>query len=209
VVYSSYKDGPAGAWSAPQRIIDGASHPHGIPDYEAGFGGSMRLLAFASQGQPWVYFFWSLYSTGRVCYVYSTDDGQTWSDEDALAYEPISPLRQAHVGMPAPFWDASHGRVLVVYEYQAAGGGGAFLVYAYAPPGAPGRDWTRYEDPAHEPLRLFRPTLVSQASHLRGSEQPYGGSGPGWLLWVENTGAPELYRALIAPATLFSGTALP
>ena len=59
---------------------------YGIPDYEPGFGGTLRLLPFQYGGAAWVYFVWSLYSTGRVCLVYSQDGGVTWSGEDALAY---------------------------------------------------------------------------------------------------------------------------
>ena len=209
-VYASQKDGPTGPWSRPRLLIDGATQPDGIPDYEPGFGGTLQLLAFPSGGQAWVYAFWSLYSTGRICYAYSTDGGTSWSGEDALAYEPIGPARRAHLSDPVPFWDAAHARVFVIYRYAAIGGSaGAFPVYAYAPPGAPGHAWIRYEDPAHEPLRLFRPTLASQASHLRGPDQHGQGTGPVWLIWSEATGARELYRALVSPATLLSGTALP
>lgn len=234
-VYSSYKDGPSAGWSAPVFIIDGNSHPYGIPDYAAGFGGSMHLVAFSYNRQTWVYFFWALYSTGRICYVYSHNGGLSWSQEDALAYEPISPTRAAHIGEPLPFWDAAHNRVFVVYRYAPIargrdasdptfptetpgaggvqtdpaalirGGGGAFMVFSQAKPGATGRAWTMYEDPNHEPLRLFAQTQQNQASRLRASEPLYGTDYGVWLLWSEQTGERELYRAVVFPSTLLSG----
>jgi len=235
-VYSAYKDGPAGAWSAPAFIIDGNSKPYGIGDYAAGFGASMHMTAFSYNGARWVYFVWALYSTGRICYVYSSNGGLSWSHEDALAYEPISTARQAHIGEPIPVWNAYHSRVFIVYRYApiaqgidasdetfptetpganglrpdaaaiVASGGGAFLVYSYGKPGAPGRDWVQYEDPQHQPLRLFAQTQQNQASRLRGSETAGGTDRGLWLLWSESTGERELYRALVMPSTLLSGT---
>jgi hypothetical protein len=222
VVYSSYKDGPAGAWSAPQPIIDGNSHPDGIPDYEAGFGGTLRLLPFSAGGQDWVYFFWTLYSTGRICYVYSTDGGAHWSREDALAYNPIVPIPPppapfvppvvyGTVHEPIPLWDGAQQQVFVLYQFcdRSAARAGCYVAYAYAPPGAAGTAWVGREDSTHEPLRLFRSTLTSQAATLRSSEPGNAGSGSVWLIWQEATGARELYRALVSPATLLSGTVLP
>jgi hypothetical protein len=222
VVYSSYKDSPAGAWTVPQRIIDGNSHPDGIPDYEAGFGGTLRLLPFRYDGQEWVYFFWSLYSTGRICYVYSTDGGAHWSPEDALAYNPIVPIPPppapfvppvvyGTVHEPIPLWDSAQQQVFVFYQFcdRSTARAGCYVAYAYAPPGASGTAWVGREDSTHAPLRLFRPTLTSQATTLRSSEPGNAGSGPVWVIWREDTGSRELYRALFSPATLLSWTVLP
>lgn len=210
-VYVSHKDGPDGAWTTPHQIIDGNTQPYGIPDYlPGGTGHTMQLLAFTTGDHAWVYLFYSLYSTGRICFSFSSDGGATWSDEDALAYFPIPtglpPPINGTVHDPVPFYDASHARVLVVYQYcdRAYPGGGCFPVYAYAPPGTPGSAWTRYADPTHEPLRLFRPALASHSDLLRGTDQHGSGGRSVLLFWRETTGAHEVVLALLDLATLLS-----
>ena len=210
-VYISHKDGPDGAWSAPHQIIDGNTQPYGIPDYlPGGTGHTMQLLAFTAGEQSWVYLFYSLYSTGRICFSASADSGATWSGEDALAYFPIPtglpPPINGTVHDPVPFYDAGHARVLVVYQYcdRAYPGGGCFPVYAYAAPGTPGRAWTRYADPTHEPLRLFRPALASHSDLLHGTDQHGSGGRSVWLFWREAGDTHEAVMALLDLATFLS-----
>jgi hypothetical protein len=221
-VYVSTKDGPDGGWARPQLLIDGNAEPYGIPDYWPGYGGTMRLLAFSSQGTPWIYFFWSLYSTGRIAYSYSQDGGLTWSNEDALAYYPIyhvpspptpvvPPAVWGSVHWPAPFWDAEHGRVFVIYQYCAKNPANAqcFPAYSYSLPGGPGPSWVPYADPSREPVRLFQTTAANNAGNLRVTPSVLAGSGVVWLLWSERLSSRELYFAGVSPATLLSGNHRP
>src|SRR4051812_11093564 len=112
-VYSATKDGPQGGWTAPVLLVDGTNPPDGIPDYEPGFASpptnAMQVLAFSYQDAEWVYGFWSLYSTGRLGFVYSRDGGLTWSGEDAFGYHPIytPPLTPDPGGLP-PNWGSVH-----------------------------------------------------------------------------------------------------
>ncbi len=226
-VYTALKDGPGGAWQAvAQPLIDGGANPYGIPDYwPGGIDHSMQLLAFPdTAGHLWVLLTYSLYSTGRVCLFWNDQagDGSAWSGEEAIAYNPIfpvppaptpfvSPAVYATVHQPAPFYDRAHNLVFIIYQFcdRAPGGGGCFPVYAYAPPGGVGADWTRAEDPLHEPLRLFRSTRSSQADTFRVSDQHGTGSSPVALLWRESTGVREVFLALVWPSTLLSGSAAP
>lgn len=210
-VYAAYKDGPGGAWSSPVLIIDGNSHPDGIPDYSAGFGGKMAMLAFDYSGRPWVMFTWSLYSTGRICYSYSSDGGQSWSQEDALAYFPIPfatpPPINGTVHDPAPIFDPVRGLVFVVYQYcDRSGDGGCFPVYAYAPPATAGVDWTHYADPLHEPARVFRTTRFNSSDRFRSNQQPEPPGSSLDLMWRESTGQREIFFGEIYPATLLSNS---
>jgi hypothetical protein len=226
-VYTAVKDGPDGPWQPrPQPLIDGGANPYGIPDYwPGGIDHSMQLLAFPdTAGRRWVLLTYSLYSTGRICLFWNDQagDGTAWSGEDALAYNPILPVPPAPtpfvppsvyatVHQPAPFYDRAHNLVFVVYQFcdRHIGGGGCFPVYAYAPPGTAGRDWTRYEDPTHEPVRLFRSTLYNQSDTFRVSDQQGAGTSPVAFFWRETTGVREVYLALIWPATLLSGQTAP
>jgi hypothetical protein len=222
VVYTSSKDGSAGTWSAPQLIIDGNANPYGIPDYWPGYAGTMRFLTFSYQGAPWVYFFWSLYSTGRIAYIYSSDGGQSWSAEDALAYFPIfdvpppptpvqPPVVWGSAHWPAPFWDAEHQRIFTIYQYCSKDRArpGCFPVYSYSQPGGQGQSWVRYADPAQEPVRLFQTTLAGNSGTLRSTPAPLAGSGVIWLLWNERLSSREIYFAGVSPATLLSGNHRP
>lgn len=222
-VYSSYKDDARGSWRQPRFIIDGDSHPYGIVDYWPGSTG-MQMLSFPYQDRQWVYFFWSLYSTGRICYVYSSDGGATWSGEDAVAYNRSVPVPDSGTPFvppsvwggayePVPFWDSVHGHIFVVYRFRnrgaAAQSGEYFPAYTYGRPGEAGRDWTGYESNTTEPVRLFPPTQANSSRSFRGSDQHNAGSSPVYLMWLESTGSKELYFASLSPATLLSGTSLP
>lgn len=222
-VYTSYKDGAQGSWQEPHFIIDGDIHPYGIEDYWPGWTG-MQMLTFGYEGQQWVYFFWSLYSTGRICFVYSSDGGATWSAEDAMAYNsPVSvpepgtpfvpPVVWGSAYEPVPFWDAAHSRMFVVYRFRNRGDtsqtGAYFPAYAYGRPGDAGRDWIGYLSNTTEPIRLFPPTQANSSKSFRGSDQHGGGSSPVYLMWIESTGSKEMYFASVSPATLLSGTDLP
>jgi hypothetical protein len=226
-VYAATKDGPTGTWQPTgQPLIDGGANPYGIPDYwPGGIDHSMQLLAFPdTAGQQWVLLTYSLYSTGRICYFWNNQAGDpgAWSAEDALAYNPIVPVPPpptpfvppqvyATVHQPAPFYDRSHNLVFVIYQFcdRTAGGGGCFPAVAYAPPGAAGQDWIGAEDPAHEPVRLFRATRSSQADTFRVSDQQGTGSSPVAFIWRESTGVREVFFALVWPSTLLSGSTLP
>ncbi len=228
-VFTSYKDGVDGEWQHPHFIIDGDTHPYGIQDYWPGWTG-MQMLSFSYNGQQWVYFFWSLYSTGRICYVYSSDGGATWSSEDAMAYnqhvsvpDPGTPFVPLVVWgsayEPIPFWDESHERIFVVYRFRDRNvdstdkpSGEYFPAYAYARPHDIGRDWVGYESNATEPLRLFPSATTGGSMSFRGNDQHGGGGGkssPAYLMWVEQTGSKEIYFATFSPATLLSGATLP
>jgi hypothetical protein len=97
-VYSTYSDPTdSGSWHEPVELAnsDAMNSRLGILDY---WPSSLRLLAFTYQGRAFVYAFWSLYSTGRIAYVYSSDadspggpDGPHWSQEDTFAYFPPVP----------------------------------------------------------------------------------------------------------------------
>lgn len=219
VVYSGFKDGSGGAWQQVGPLIDGQSQPYGIRDYlPGGLDHSMRLTPFTdTAGQAWTYLFYSLYSTGRICYFYSRDGGATWSGEDALAYFPIPgggppPLVNGTVHGPSPFYDAAHNKVFVLYQYADRtypDGGGQFPVFAYSDPGADHGGWSRFADPLHEPVRLFRSTRFNAADRLRISEPPgeiTSAGAPAALLWREATGQREIYFAQLWPATLLSLT---
>jgi hypothetical protein len=226
-VYAAVKDGPAGNWqSVAQPLIDGGANPYGIRDYwPGGIDHSMQLLAFAdTSSQEWVLLTYSLYSTGRICVFWNGQAGDptAWSGEDAIAYNPIvgpppaptpfvPPHVYATVHQPAPFYDRAHNLVFIIYQFcdRTSGGGGCFPVYAYARPGAAGQDWTRYEDPLHEPLRLFRSTRSSLADTFRVSDQHDTGSSPVAFIWRESTGVREIFLALVWPSTLLSGTTVP
>jgi hypothetical protein len=220
-VYSAYKDGADDAWSPPAVLVD--NPPDGIPDYEPGFAGppstAMQLISFAYHDQPWLYGFWSLYSTGRLCFVYSADGGRTWSREDALAYHPISapPATQAPsagppavwgtVHWPSPFWDATQERLLVVYQYCAKSVNAAptcFPAYAYSRPGTPGPAWVGYTDPTHEPSRLLRATYAPTADVLYVTPAPLANTGLVWLTWRGDLSSRQTYLAGISPTTLLS-----
>jgi hypothetical protein len=222
-VYVSYKDGVDGPWQPPQLIIDGDSRPYGIPDYWPGWTG-MQMLAFPYDGRQWVYFFWSLYSTGRICFVYSSDGGQTWSQEDAIAYNqrtpgpgPGTPFVPPPVWgggyEPIPFWDAAHERIFVVYRFRSVTAanlsGEHFPAYAYGRPGQTGTEWVGYVSNTREPIRLFPSTMSNSSRLLRGNDQHGTGRSPVFLMWVESTGSKELYFAIVSLATLLSGTTAP
>jgi hypothetical protein len=221
-VYSAYKDGPQGAWSSPVLLVDGTQPPDGIPDYEPGFASppsnAMQVITFVYGGQQWVYGFWSLYSTGRLCFVYSQDGGVTWSGEDALGYHPIyhppltpdpgsQPANWGSVHWPSPVWDPGQQRLFVVYQYCARDvtPNICFPAVAYSRPGTPGPAWTGYTDPLHPPLRLLRATAALTADTLSITPQALGGSGLVWLTWRGQLSSAETYLAGISPVTLLSG----
>jgi hypothetical protein len=221
--YKDSKDGMGGAWQPPQFIIDGASRPYGIEDYWPGWTG-IQMLTFEHDDQRWVYLFWSLYSTGRICYVYSSDGGVTWSEEDAMAYNQAVPVPDPGTPFvpptvwggayePVPFWDGEHERIFVVYRFRSRSidnpSGEFFPAFAYGRPGDPGHDWIGYQSNTAEPLRLFPPTMANSSRSYRGNDQHGTGRSPVYLMWLEPTGSKELYFASISPATLLSGIGLP
>lgn len=101
-VYATYSDrgddpgneAGGGYWREPVQLVnsDVMNGRLGILDY---WPSSLRLLAFSYQGRAFVYAFWSLYSTGRLAYVYSSDagapGGPRWTREDTFAYFPPLP----------------------------------------------------------------------------------------------------------------------
>lgn len=94
-VYATYSDpDDEGRWHAPVRLVssDNMNSRLGIRDY---WPSSLRLLAFSYRDHAFVYAFWSLYSTGRIAYVYTSDadlpGGPHWSEEDTFAYFPPVP----------------------------------------------------------------------------------------------------------------------
>ena len=203
VVYSSYKDGPAGAWSAPQPIIDGDSHPRRHPRLRGRLRRNMRLSPFTSRGSP-----------GCIC------SGPCTPPAASAMSIPRTAGRTGRAKMPWPITPSCippprrrlcrprvrHGpradpavgqrpaagvRALSVLRPLAARGGLlSGLCLRAARRRRHGVDRAR-RTARHEPLRLFRPTLTSQAAHLRSSEPGNAGSGPVWLIWRENTGSPR------------------
>ena len=94
-VYATYSDPvDQGNWHEPVELVnsDTMNGRLGIRDY---WPSSLRLLAFNYRGHAFVYAFWSLYSTGRIAYVYSSDadapGGPHWTQEDTFAYFPPVP----------------------------------------------------------------------------------------------------------------------
>jgi len=219
-VYTAWKDGPAGGWSCPLLLIDGAAQPYGLPDYAPQ---GLRGLTFTdAAGQRWTQFWWSIYSTGRICFAASADGGQTWGPttpegwhEDAIVY--YDRLRQLTPGPnersrgtahdPAPFWDAPHQRVVVLYLYGdkrdrlAGGQADSFPAFAYGRPGAPGTSWQGYATFRTTPWRLTRTTYSDQAEQLLAATAP-DTNGYIWAGWVERDSADKFYGVLINPASL-------
>lgn len=103
-VYGTYSD-PAdnGQWHAPIELVNGEAMNNrlSIGDY---WPSSLRVLAFRYKGRAFVYVFWSLYSTGRIGYVYSSDadapGGPHWTQEDTFAYFQPAPGEQGPTLMP-------------------------------------------------------------------------------------------------------------
>jgi hypothetical protein len=229
-VRATYKDGPAGAWAPATLLIDGGFNPYGIPDYLPSEGGRLRTLSFTdADGTPWVYAWWAIYSTGRICFAYSADGGGTWLPntpdgshvwhEDTIAFydrlQQPSPVpgevSRGTVHAPAPFWDAAHQRLITIYSYgdRSGGEGDTFPAYAYGRPGTPGTAWTGYATFTTQPLRLFKTTYTARAGNFAGTTLP-GAGGLMWLFWTEANGVDELYVAGVAPGTLISeGNVLP
>ena len=94
-VYSTYSDPvDGGYWHEPVELVnsDTMNSRLGIRDY---WPSSLRVLTFNYRGRAFVYAFWSLYSTGRIAYVYSPDadspGGPHWTQEDTFAYFPPVP----------------------------------------------------------------------------------------------------------------------
>ncbi len=97
-VYATYSDtGDDGQWQGWHQPVELANSDAmnarlGILDY---WPSSLRALAFRYQGRAFVYAFWSIYSTGRICFVYTPDAdtpaGPHWTDEDTFAYFPPVP----------------------------------------------------------------------------------------------------------------------
>jgi len=216
--YSSYKDGPDGAWSRPVLLSN--NHPP-MPDYEPGFGGTMRLQAFGYAGRPWVWAGWSSYSTGYVASTWSSDGGMSWTPEDAIAYLPIEsqpgegtpfvpPRTWGTIHEPTPYWSAAHNRLLVISNFCTRGSSRTcFPVLAYGKAGAQGREWAGYISPNDEPVRLFGPTSWEQASQLRGPTIYGGAPANAILLWREPNGSRELHIARLNLDVLMSGTESP
>jgi hypothetical protein len=94
-VYATYSDPQDGGyWHEPVELVNSA-HMNGrlgIRDY---WPSSLRLLSFRYSGRAFVYAFWSIYSTGRIGYVYSSNAdlpvGPEWAEEDTFAYFPPVP----------------------------------------------------------------------------------------------------------------------
>ncbi|MBF6614373.1 MAG: hypothetical protein IVW55_14750 [Chloroflexi bacterium] len=93
--YATYSDPTdGGQWHEPVELVNSGTMNSrlGIRDY---WPSSLRLLAFSYRGRAFVYAFWSLYSTGRIAYVYSSDSdapgGPHWMQEDTFAYFPPVP----------------------------------------------------------------------------------------------------------------------
>src|SRR5205814_1732596 len=59
-------------WHRPVELVnsDTMNARLGITDY---WPSSLRILAFRYRGRAFVYVFWSIYSMGRIGYVYSSD----------------------------------------------------------------------------------------------------------------------------------------
>lgn len=94
-VYATYADSQEPErWSSPVELVhsDTMNSRLGIRDY---WPASLRLLAFRYRGRAFAYAFWSLYSTGRIAYVYASDaaepGGPHWTVEDTFAYFPPVP----------------------------------------------------------------------------------------------------------------------
>jgi hypothetical protein len=97
-VYATYSDltndGHWQGWQEPVELVnsDAMNARLGILDYWPSY---LRTLAFRYEGRAFVYAFWSIYSTGRIGYVYSSDadapGGPRWTQEDTFAYFPPAP----------------------------------------------------------------------------------------------------------------------
>jgi hypothetical protein len=94
-VYATYSDPEDGGyWHEPVELVNSAhmNGTLGIRDY---WPSSLRLLSFRYASRAFIYAFWSIYSTGRIGYVYSSDaDGPgapRWTAEDTFAYFPPVP----------------------------------------------------------------------------------------------------------------------
>jgi hypothetical protein len=93
-VWTVWSDpGDDGAWRGPTRIVsheerNGALH---LQDY---IPAHLRLLSFPYDGRAYLYGLWNIYSTGRICFVYSSQadapGGPRFSEEDSFAAFPPS-----------------------------------------------------------------------------------------------------------------------
>lgn len=94
-VYATYSDpADSGHWHEPVELVNGNTMNSrlGIRDY---WPSALRTLSFRYGDRAFVYAFWSIYSTGRIAYAYSSDadapGGPHWTEEDTFAYFPPVP----------------------------------------------------------------------------------------------------------------------
>lgn len=111
-------------WHAPVEVAnsDRMNRALGILDY---WPSSLRMLSFWYGERAYTYVFWSLYSTGRLSYVYSSNaadpGGPRYTGEDALAYFPPTAQDPEPVETPGETGHAEPGETRSEAAGEAAG----------------------------------------------------------------------------------------